>query len=203
MVKNIALHVIFAAFTLLGAPGVQASEPVAESALVRLGADYGEAPAVPNVIGASPAALTEIARWLSDNYGLTTIAEHPRIEFVQSRMLAAMRYKNLLGPQEKNAETSALGTYQREVLAVYDDSKRTIFLPDTWMGKTPAEMSILVHEMVHHLQNVGQLKYECPAAREKPAYLAQDRWLTQHGLDLEQEFEIDKFTLVVNSACMG
>jgi hypothetical protein len=60
-----------------------------------------------------------------------------------------------------------------------------------------------VHEMVHHLQNVGQLKYDCPAAREKPAYLAQNRWLRQFGLDLENEFQIDMFTIVAMSACMN
>ena len=91
---------------------------------------------------------------------------------------------------------------QREVVALYDMTK-TIFLPDAWTGTTAAEISVLVHEMVHHLQNLAGLKYDCPAAREKPAYLAQDRWLQQYGLDLDTEFQIDKFTLVVSSACMG
>jgi hypothetical protein len=58
-----------------------------------------------------------------------------------------------------------------------------------------------VHEMVHHLQNVGGLKYPCPDAREKPAYLAQDRWLRRFGLDLETAFGIDLFTVLVRSAC--
>ena len=201
MLMKIALRVIFAGFALLGASAVQAGEP-AELAAVRLGTVDSDVPAVPSVVGAGPAALTEIVHWLADNYGLPTITEHPRIEFVQSRVLAAMRYKNLFQASQ-NAEATASGTYQREVVAVYDDSRKTIFLPNTWTGKTPAEMSILVHEMVHHLQNLAGLKYECPAAREKPAYLAQDRWLSLHGLDLEQEFEIDMFTLVVSSACMG
>ena len=91
----------------------------------------------------------------------------------------------------------------RDVVAVYNDKSRTIFLSDAWTGTTPAELSVLVHEMVHHLQNLAGLTYECPAAREKPAYLAQDQWLKLHGLDLETEFEIDKFTLVVSSACLS
>jgi hypothetical protein len=93
--------------------------------------------------------------------------------------------------------------HQREVVAIYNDMTKTIFLSDTWTGTTPAELSVLLHEMVHHLQNLAGLTYDCPAAREKPAYLAQDRWLQRHGLDLEKEFEIDKFTLVVSSACLG
>ena len=40
----------------------------------------------------------------------------------------------------------------REVVAEYDNSTKTIFLSDTWKGETAAELSVLVHEMVHHLQ---------------------------------------------------
>jgi hypothetical protein len=75
-------------------------------------------------------------------------------------------------------------------------------LPEGWTGKTPAELSVLVHEMVHHLQNVSGQKFECPAAREKPAYLAQDKWLKQFDQTLEQDFEVDLFTIVVKSACI-
>jgi hypothetical protein len=60
----------------------------------------------------------------------------------------------------------------------------------------------LVHEMVHHLQNVNGQKFECPAAREKPAYLAQDQWLKQFGHTLENDFNVDMFTVVVKSACI-
>ena len=54
----------------------------------------------------------------------------------------------------------------REVVAVYHDATRTIFLSDAWTGASPADLSVLVHEMVHHLQNLAGLRYECPAARE-------------------------------------
>ncbi len=55
--------------------------------------------------------------------------------------------------------------------------------------------------MVHHLQNVGGLKYECPQAREKLAFVAQERWLRMYGTDLEKEFGIDPFSLLVLSNC--
>src|SRR5258707_15291269 len=44
-----------------------------------------------------------------------------------------------------------------------------------------------VHGMVHHLQNLANLKFECPMAREKLAYLAQDKWLGRFGTSLEKE----------------
>jgi hypothetical protein len=57
--------------------------------------------------------------------------------------------------------------------------------------------------MVHHLQNRPDVKYECPAAREKLAYEAQSDWLGSFGLSLEKEFDVDMFTVVALSACMN
>jgi hypothetical protein len=56
--------------------------------------------------------------------------------------------------------------------------------------------------MVHHIQNVNGQKFECPAAREKAAYLAQDLWLKQFDRSLENDFQIDKLTLLVQTTCM-
>ena len=91
---------------------------------------------------------------------------------------------------------------ERHVVAVYDTQSQTIYLPENWSGKSAADQSILVHEMVHHLQKLAGMSFECPAAREKVAYLAQETWLERFGLSLEREFELDMFTVVVSSACM-
>ena len=68
-------------------------------------------------------------------------------------------------------------------------------------GQLPPSSRYLVHELVHHLQKVARLKFDCPMAKEKLAYLAQDRWLQRFGSSLEKEFEIDKFTLLISSGC--
>ena len=88
------------------------------------------------------------------------------------------------------------------LLFLYESKSRTIFLPDDWIGKTPAEQSVLVHEMVHHIQNLAQLQFECTMAREKSAYLAQDKWLRQFETRLEKEFDVDMFTVLISSACV-
>jgi hypothetical protein len=134
---------------------------------------------------------------------MRAIYEPPHVSLVPSAQLARMRYGVLLsdaggkGADDHAAQT----TNQREVVALYNNTTKTIYLADNWSGADAKEISVLVHEMVHHLQNIGKVQYACPEAREKPAYLVQDKWLQQHGLDLEKEFEIDKFTLVMNSAC--
>jgi hypothetical protein len=89
----------------------------------------------------------------------------------------------------------------RKVFSVYDDVTKTIYLREGWTGSTAAELSILVHEMVHHLQNLGRLKFQCLAAREKLAYEAQEQWLRLFGSDLWRDFEIDQFTLLLTTRC--
>ncbi|HVI62197.1 MAG TPA: DUF6647 family protein [Bradyrhizobium sp.] len=60
---------------------------------------------------------------------------------------------------------------------------------------------MLVHEVVHHFQNVLGLKYECPQEREKLAYIAQDRWLGLFGHSLTGDFALDPFSLFIKTTC--
>ena len=116
-----------------------------------------------------------------------------------------LRYQAFTPAQRREVPSSpreiTAGSHPREVVAVYDDRSKTIFLPDTWTGETPADLSVLVHEMVHHLQNSAHVTYECPGARERLAYAAQDKWLKLFGRDLTSEFDIDAFTLKVTTTC--
>jgi len=56
--------------------------------------------------------------------------------------------------------------------------------------------------MVHHLQNLGGLKFDCPQARERLAYAAQDQWLARSGQNLTDEFELDALTVLLRTKCM-
>ena len=151
----------------------------------------------------SEALLGEISAWLTANFDLPSTAIAPAIRFVTAEQLAAMRGS---GPESsaKTREQPHLVVetmHGRSTVALYDDANETIFLPIGWTGTSPADQSVLVHEMVHHLQRKAQLRFECPMAREKLAYTAQDRWLARFGSNLEKEFEIDRFTLFVSTAC--
>ena len=142
--------------------------------------------------------MTAIVVWLSANSFIPANFNQPRIEYAPPARIVEMR---LHGTHSAVQSTNIVGKIPN-VVAVYDDEGRTIYLPEGWTGTTPAELSVLVHEMVQHLQNVNGQKFECPEAREKPAYLAQDQWLKQFGHDLENDFSVDIFTIVVKSACM-
>jgi hypothetical protein len=150
--------------------------------------------------------LTAIVLWLSANFNLPATFNYPRVEFVPSNQMATLRYKGLLSARTREAmalaEQPIHAEQVRQVVAVYNDHDKTIYLPNGWTGRTPAELSMLVHEMVHHLQNAAGLKYECPQAREKLAYEAQSKWLDLFGLNLENELDIDPLALIVSTQCL-
>ncbi|MDI3564802.1 DUF6647 family protein [Bradyrhizobium sp. Arg816] len=143
------------------------------------------------------AQFDDIVTWLSSNFDLPAIKQRPVVEFASKMELARLRARDRTFSQGFMESDG-----QRGVVALYDNETRTILLPDDWGGTSPTDQSVLVHEMVHHLQNVGRLKFDCPQAREKLAYLAQDKWLERFGLSLESEFDVDMFTVLVSSACM-
>ena len=145
--------------------------------------------------------LPKIAAWISRSFDLPEIDQLPRVQFVSSTQVTALRFR-LPQPRPGQAIEHA-GPYLgggRAVVAVYD--KDIIYLSDRWRGGSPADQSVLIHEMVHHLQQRAQLRYGCPQEREKLAYQVQERWLTRFGATLQNEFEIDPMTLFLHSACL-
>jgi hypothetical protein len=150
------------------------------------------------------ALLTAIVLWISGGFGIPANYEHPNIQLVPAREITFLRYRAFTAAQQRyilRQQDSQPASDRREAVAIYDDKSETIFLPDTWKGDTAADLSVLVHEMVHHLQNKNQIRYACPGAREELAYAAQDKWLSLFGRSLESEFQIDGFTLKVSTAC--
>jgi hypothetical protein len=151
--------------------------------------------------------LTVLVTWLSINFGLPANYDHPQVETVTSARMAAVRYRGLASDRQTQvaveAGRSAPSEFGQEVYAVYDDTKRIIYLHTGWSTDSPADVSVLVHELVHHLQNVAGMKFACPQEREKAAYDAQRAWLERSGRTLEGEFEIDPLTVLVRTNCLG
>ncbi|MEX0697195.1 MAG: DUF6647 family protein [Dongiaceae bacterium] len=137
---------------------------------------------------AAPSLLDMIELWLGANFSLAPAAE-PRLMTVPDARLVEIRY----GP----ASAVAPG----DVMAAYDDHSRTIYLMHGCTGRSPAELSVLVHEMVHHLQASADMRFACPAEREELAYRAQDAWLQLFDLDLKSAFGIDRTTVLIATVC--
>jgi hypothetical protein len=149
------------------------------------------------------ALLSQLAGWLSANFGLAAMTETPRIEFVTPARMAAVRFRGVASDrQAAEAGRSAPPEFGHDIYALYDSRSRTIYLHERWDAGSPADMSILAHELVHHLQNLSGEQFACPHGREKDAYAAQRAWLAQSGRTIEEEFEIDAMTILVRSNCL-
>ena len=162
----------------------------------------------------SQALMQAIKHWLSINFHLRATYPNPDVELVSPEKMIDFRYKGLLSDRPRDIVVRdplvpvvqlehMVAAYDHEdALAAYDDEIKTLYLSKKWTGSTPAELSTLVHEMVHHLQGMAKTKYECPQAREQVAYAAQEMWLDLFGRGLKSEFEIDPLTLVVSTRCI-
>lgn len=142
----------------------------------------------------TPALLREIIGWLAENFDLPATAPLPTVAFTSPERMAALRYPGLLDRHDQRVAGS-------DTVAVYEAATRTIHLPLGWRGASPAEMSVLVHEVVHHLQHAAKLPFACPQEREHIAYRAQERWLQRFDRSLASEFGTDGFTLLVRTNC--
>jgi hypothetical protein len=66
--------------------------------------------------------------------------------------------------------------------AAYDFSRAHIYLVLPWDAEDPYDASVLLHELVHHVQLTTRT-WDCIGAPEWEAYKLQERYLGQHGID--------------------
>jgi hypothetical protein len=153
--------------------------------------------------------LAAIANWLSKEFGLPVVDRFPEIKLISPSEIGALRYNSSVPPAfHEVARDPGLAQPQssaylptNDTVAVYIDGAEIIYVIEGWTGRTPADQSVLVHEMVHHFQYKLGLKHECPQDREKLAYAAQDRWLHLFGHSLESDFELDGFSVLSKTHC--
>lgn len=144
--------------------------------------------------------LAWIATWLSATLSLPQIYEYPQVKFVSQEEIYAASLSRK--SDDLAVQATPVAPARSRIEALYDDKSRTIYLDRHWTGLTPSEISVLVHEMVHHVQNLEGLRYECAEAREELAYVAQNLYLTTYGLSLAKAFRLDPVTLLVRTKCM-
>jgi hypothetical protein len=152
------------------------------------------------------ALLAVILTWLSTNLSLPMTRELPRVEIASAAKMAEVRYSRVAAHRSDRPAADVAAADPAEltgrVYAIYDDAAKVIYLPQGWSASSPADVSMLVHELVHHVQNVHRMQFDCPAGREKPAYRAQARWLELFDKTLTDEFGLDPMTLLVRTNCM-
>ncbi len=149
----------------------------------------------------SQALMSEIADWLTETVGLKAARRPPKVTIVPATEALFLRYKAFTAEKQRQVLATYSSGGHGDIAAVYDPRSGAITLVEGWTGRSPAEVSILVHEMVHHFQYEAGMTFACPQESEALAYAAQEKWLERHGLSLASEFNLDPFTVLSMSLC--
>lgn len=135
---------------------------------------------------ASAASLSELVElldvWLDNNgnYG-----RNPRPATI--RIIERSELSSLSGA------ASRTGKHTR---GLYDPQSATILLIRPWVPRQARDVSVLVHELVHHRQ-VGARHWYCPGAQEPDAYALQHAWLAERG----QTLNVNRIAIALEAGC--
>ena len=102
--------------------------------------------------------LTALMIWLGANTPFDTNHDIPNVLFLSQTQMEQMFYKG----ESKMPNT---------LHGLYDTESDTIILPDTWDRRKAWDMGVLLHEMVHYLQDHERTWIST----------ARPRWKKKHG----------------------
>lgn len=114
----------------------------------------------------SDTLLHDLNRWLDAETEFTRRNSAPKIAFIEDD-----RAEKLRGvPGRSSGKTRGL----------YDEATETILLAKPWSPEDPHDISVLLHELVHHRQ--ASRHWYCPQAQEWRAYQIQSQWLAEQNI---------------------
>jgi hypothetical protein len=102
----------------------------------------------------------------------------------------------MVSEAEARARRGATGSVQRgQLRGLYDPEEAEILLVRPWNPRDVEDVSVLLHELVHHRQ--APHHWYCPAAQELPAYRLQDAWLAERGM----RADVNWIAAVLDAGC--
>jgi hypothetical protein len=129
--------------------------------------------------------------WISSVSGLPLSDDTPEITRVDPAEMARLaKGPGVAAPDVKSG-----------YLALYHADSRTVMLRRDWDMRDLRDRSILVHELVHHLQAEAGRDYVCKGAMEREAYDIQADWLEARGADLLEVMNMNGLFLYAVTRC--
>jgi hypothetical protein len=134
--------------------------------------------------------------WISAASGMPVPDRPPEIRHLPPHRLALLANPNAGGdhPAYDPVQTSGY-------LALYHADSRTVLLRDDWQADELRDRSILLHELVHHMQAHADRSYLCNGAMEREAYGLQAEWLEERGGDLFDTLGMNGLGLYAATRC--
>ncbi len=129
--------------------------------------------------------------WISSVSGLPLSEDTPEITRVEPAEIA--RLANGPGVADPDVESG--------YLALYHAGSGTVLLRSDWDRQSLRDRSILVHELVHHLQAAAGRDYVCRGAMEREAYDIQAAWLEARGAELLEVMNMNGLFLYAVTRC--
>jgi hypothetical protein len=113
--------------------------------------------------------MNDLVRWIAARSDYPPeLKRAPRFVFLSPEAIRHGFSRSSLGYSDETSSVRAAQT------------GGTIYLPDNFtLGR---DDYILLHELVHHLQDESGKRFECLAAREREAYALQSRFVQETGL---------------------
>lgn len=121
-------------------------------------------PGVPDGTPIDPILVKELLAWVSVQSGYQPPAP-PVVIASREKFVQLMRKT---GARLSNARAMYIPG-----MVVLDNN--------SWDAQDPMQLSLLVHDLVHHAQLFSGKTYPCRAAKESEAYTLQNKWLAERG----------------------
>ena len=135
----------------------------------------------------------------------------PDVIYKDGKVLKHMLYGCDNNPKEEYTKeicanigkTTILGTRKDTTMGLYDHEKKIVYL-NLLLKKhdKPVHDSVLLHELVHHMQFHNGIKFRCLGELEEKAYNLQDKWLQKQGRkSVFEELEISPLVFYLITQC--
>jgi hypothetical protein len=121
--------------------------------------------------------ILALMTWIAAHTGLPVPDRLPEVVFATHCEIQRLAFAG----KRRCSETEG-------AVAAYDHRTRTIYLPRNWSQDNVYHVSMLLHELVHHMQAEDGLHMGVPGIcpgrdLEQPAYSAQIAWLKEAGVE--------------------
>ena len=127
---------------------------------------------------------------LGYNSAMEIPSYNPSVNFVSQNQLHLMKYNRNLTESE---------TFRVQALYLYGGS---IYLEESWDINSVSDQSILLHELVHYMQDMNYISYECEGDQERLAYYIQEKWLKEkHDLIIYDAIGLSPLAMVAAMMC--
>ena len=140
--------------------------------------------------------------WISAATGWA-VPEPPNIKYTDSGQELFM-LSNECDTKPSQPICQTYNPEMSDILGLYNNETKTIYLSKAFWPASTRDQSILLHELVHHMQYSRNYKFYrglCKGLIEREAYDLQEKWLKKRGKTLLETIDLGPLMRHVLTQC--